>query len=131
MIGTEDECCAPVRSVVTTLDVLECFASAEELGVSENSRLLGVAKSTAYRLLPTLCTRGVAEKNPGYNRYWFDLGLFEFGQIALTPAKLRQTPLPLIEELLETPETASSCRHRTAFRSSFWNAYTGSAACGC
>jgi hypothetical protein len=32
MIGTEDECCAPARSVLTTLDVLECFASAKACG---------------------------------------------------------------------------------------------------
>ena len=40
-----------LKSVGTALDVLECFAADTELGVSDIARRLGIAKSTAHRLL--------------------------------------------------------------------------------
>jgi hypothetical protein len=49
-----------VKSVLAALDVLECFASDDELGVSDIARRLGVAKSTAHRLLTSLRSRGLA-----------------------------------------------------------------------
>ena len=47
-----------LRSVGTALDVLECFAVDSALGVSDVARRLGVAKSTAHRVLTTLAGRG-------------------------------------------------------------------------
>jgi DNA-binding IclR family transcriptional regulator len=88
-----------IRSVLSAMDVLECFATDEELGVTEVARRVGVAKSTAYRLLTTLCCRGFAEKNPDTNQYRLGLHLFELGQIAITRSKLRRAALPLLEEL--------------------------------
>ena len=50
-----------LKSVASALDLLDCFVVDEELGVSEVARRLGVAKSTAHRLLTTLCSRGIIE----------------------------------------------------------------------
>lgn len=88
-----------VQSVLSAIDILDCFARDEELGVSEIGRRLGVSKSTAYRLLATLCCRGLTEKNPETNQYRLGLYMFELGQIALTRVKLRQAALPLLEEV--------------------------------
>lgn len=90
-----------VRSVATALDLLDCFVADEELGVSEAARRLGVAKSTAHRLLTTLCSRGLVEQNPASGRYRLGLHLWELGHIALARVHLRQASFALLEELRE------------------------------
>jgi len=90
-----------VKSVLTALDLLDCFSVAEELGVSDLARRLGVAKSTAHRLLTTLCARGITEKNVETGRYRLGLHLYELGQMAIDRVKLRQEAFPLLEELRE------------------------------
>lgn len=88
-----------VRSVFTAVDVLECLMRDEEIGVSDIARRLGVAKSTAYRLLSTLCARDLAERNPDTGRYRLGMRLFELGQMASDRFPLRRIALPLLEEL--------------------------------
>ncbi len=88
-----------LKSVGTALDVLECFASDEELGVSDIARRLGIAKSTAHRLLTTLCSRGVAEKNHDSGLYRLGLRLYELGQMAQGRNPLRRVALPHLEDV--------------------------------
>jgi DNA-binding IclR family transcriptional regulator len=96
-----------LHSVLAALDLLDCFATSDELGVTEVARRLGVAKSTAHRLLSTLCARGVAERVPGTGQYRLGLHLWELGQLALERVPLRRAALPLLEELrLTTGQTA-------------------------
>jgi DNA-binding IclR family transcriptional regulator len=90
-----------LKSVLHALDLLDCFAVDEELGVSDIARRLGVAKSTAHRLLTTLCARGLTEQNPETGQYRLGLHLFELGQIAINRVRLRQAAFPLLEELRE------------------------------
>ena len=88
-----------VQSVLSALDLLDCFAHEEELGVTQIANRLGVAKSTAHRLLSTLCARGMAEQIPGSSRYRLGLHLYELGQLAQDRVPLRHTALPLLEQL--------------------------------
>lgn len=88
-----------LKSVATALDVLECFAVDDELGVSNIARRLGIAKSTAHRLLTTLCSRGMTEKNPESGLYRLGMHLFELGQLAQARLRLRQLALPMLGEL--------------------------------
>jgi DNA-binding IclR family transcriptional regulator len=88
-----------VQSVYTAVDVLECLMRDEEVGVSDVARRLGVAKSTAHRLLTTLCSRDLAERNPDTGRYRLGMRLFELGQMASDRFPLRRAALPLLEEL--------------------------------
>lgn len=88
-----------VQSVYTAVDVLECLMREEEIGVSDVARRLGVAKSTAHRLLATLCSRDLAERNPDTGRYRLGMRLFELGQMASDRFPLRRAALPLLEEL--------------------------------
>jgi DNA-binding IclR family transcriptional regulator len=85
--------------VTSALDVLDCFLDAEELGVSDIARRLGVAKSTAHRLLTSLSARGLTDKNPESGQYRLGLHLYELGQIAGDRMRLRRTAVPLLEEL--------------------------------
>jgi len=95
-----------LQSVLAALDVLDCFATAEELGVTDVARRLGVAKSTAHRLLSALCARGLAERVPGTGHYRLGLHLWELGQLVQDREPLRHLALPLLEEVrLRTGQT--------------------------
>lgn len=88
-----------LKSVGSTLDVLDCFLTDDELGVSEIARALGVAKSSAHRMLSTLLSRGFVEQNPGTGRYRLGLHIYELGQISVSRSRLRQAALPIMEDL--------------------------------
>lgn len=88
-----------LKSVANTLDVLDCFLDDDELGVSEIARSLGVAKSSAHRMLSTLATRGFVERNPDSGRYRLGLHLYELGQLSISRSRLRQAALPIMEDL--------------------------------
>lgn len=90
-----------VRSVATALDLLDCFLEEEELGVSEAARRLGVAKSTAHRLLSTLTSRGLVEQNPASGKYRLGLHMYELGHLALARQRLRQASRRLLEQVRE------------------------------
>jgi DNA-binding IclR family transcriptional regulator len=93
---------AGLKSVSTALDVLECFAVDGELGVSDIARKLGIAKSTAHRLLTTLCSKGIAEQNPDTGAYRLGLHLYELGQLAQARSIVRHVALPIMTRLAAT-----------------------------
>jgi DNA-binding IclR family transcriptional regulator len=88
-----------LKSVANTLDVLDCFRTDDELGVSEVARSLGVAKSSAHRMLSTLASRGFVERSPATGRYRLGLHLYELGQLSISRSRLRQAALPIMEDL--------------------------------
>ena len=88
-----------LKSVGTALDVLECFAADSELGVSDIARRLGIAKSTAHRLLTTLGSRGMVEQNPDNGQYRLGIHLYELGQLAHARNGLRHAALPVMREV--------------------------------
>lgn len=90
-----------LRSVANALDLLNCFAVDEELGVSEVARRLGIAKSTAHRLLQTLASRNFIEQSEETGKYRLGLHLFELGHLAVSRLRLRQASVNLLEELRE------------------------------
>lgn len=90
---------ATLKSVGAALDLLACFASDTELGVSDLGRRLGVAKSTAHRLLATLRSRGMVEHNPVTGQYRLGLRLLELGNLARDRHPMRQAILPHLVEL--------------------------------
>lgn len=85
--------------MLSALDVLDCFEYDEELGVTEIARRLGVAKSTAHRLLTALCARGFTERVPATSRYRLGLHLYELGQLAQDRLASRHFALPVLEQL--------------------------------
>ncbi len=87
-----------LRSVSIAMDVLECFTGAEQIGASEIGRQLGIAKSTASRMLATLASGGLLERR-GNGRYRLGLRLFEYGQLAADRLLLKEMALPIMAEL--------------------------------
>lgn len=98
-----------LRSVGSALDVLECFATDAELGVSDIARRLGIAKSTAHRLLQTLLSRGFIEQHTGTGQYRLGLHVYELGQLAQARNAYRHAALPILREV------ATTCRHTVNF----------------
>lgn len=88
-----------LKSVGSALDVLECFATDGELGVSDVARRLGVAKSTAHRLLQTLVSRGFVEQDADTGLYRLGIHLFELGQLAQARNELRHAALPIMRHI--------------------------------
>lgn len=96
-----------LHSVTSALDVLDCFTTSEDLGVTDVARRLGVAKSTAHRLLSTLSSRGMVERVAATGHYRLGLHLWELGQLVQDREPLRHLALPLLEEVrLRTRQTA-------------------------
>lgn len=90
---------AALKSVASALDVLECFATDGDLGVSDIARRLGVAKSTAHRILSTLTSRGFVEKDPDTGLYRLGLHIFELGQLAQARNVIRHAALPTLRQV--------------------------------
>ena len=88
-----------LKSVGSALDVLECFATDGELGVSDIARRLGVAKSTAHRLLQTLASRGFVEQVVHSGQYRLGMHVYELGALALARNELRHAALPILRQV--------------------------------
>lgn len=88
-----------LQSVTTALDVLDCFLTTPEVGVSEIARRLGIAKSSAHRLLTTLAARQVVEKNPDTGQYRLGVHLFALGHLAQSRMSLSSLALPEMQRM--------------------------------
>ena len=98
---------AHVQSVTTALDMLDCLAAEPELGVAELGRRLGIAKSTAHRLLTTMCAKGYVQRVSEGRGYRLGMRLHELGEVVASRSQLRDQALPLLESLRsQTGETA-------------------------
>jgi hypothetical protein len=88
----------PLRSVSIAMGVLGCFEHEAELGATRVAAELGVAKSTASRMLAALASSGMLERSRS-GRYRLGLRLFEIGQLAVDRLMLRELALPVLGEL--------------------------------
>ncbi len=95
----QPDCRGGLQSVLAALDLLDCFSQREEFGVSELARSIGVAKSTAHRLLTTLCARGFAERDEESGRYRLGLHLYELGHLAVSRSDIRNAALPILQDM--------------------------------
>lgn len=93
-------------SVTTALRLLKAFGPAERsLGVSDLARRLGIAKSTAHRLLNLLAAEGFARRTPD-GRYGLGFALWDLGSRVVAGLDLRQIAHPTLERLRnQTQET--------------------------
>ncbi len=96
---SELDCAGGLQSVLAALDLLTCFEDHEEFGVSELARHIGVAKSTAHRLLTSLCARGFAERDAVTGRYRLGLHVYELGHLTVSRNDIRTAALPLLQDL--------------------------------
>lgn len=102
---------APINGaqvVDRVVDILEAFARAEsDLGVSDVSRLVGLKKATAHRLIAALRRRGLVTQDPLTRRYRLGLKLWELGTLATAQVDWIDRAKPYLEQLTrETGETS-------------------------
>jgi DNA-binding IclR family transcriptional regulator len=94
-------------SVDHALALLETFSrEAPDMGVTELSARLRLAKSTISRLLATPAARGYVRRNPATGKYRLGLKPFEIGAVAASQLNVREAALPFLERLRDaTRET--------------------------
>jgi IclR family acetate operon transcriptional repressor len=97
----------PISSVENALRLLVILRDREEIRVSEASAELGVAPSTASRLLAMLHSYGLVEQAPRGRGYRVGPVLAEIGLSSLRQVDVRQHIRPFLERLVaELGETA-------------------------
>src|SRR5947209_3310535 len=97
-----------VASVARALSLLEELRDSERgLGVNELARRIGVNASTASRLLATLETAGMVQRD-GQGPYRLGLGLVSLADRALARLDVQALSRPVLVELMEqSGETAT------------------------
>jgi IclR family KDG regulon transcriptional repressor len=98
--GVSAETHAGLRSVSIAASVLDCFAAHRELGATQVARELGVAKSTACRMLSALADGGLLDRAAG-GRYRLSLRMFELGVLAAERMPVRDVARPVLMDLQE------------------------------
>jgi IclR family KDG regulon transcriptional repressor len=71
-----------LSSVGTAIQLLKAFSEEQvDIGISELSRRLGVAKSTVHRLAATLAAEGLLEQDRETEKYRLGIALFRLGAL--------------------------------------------------
>lgn len=100
----------PIESVDNALRLLLSLLDRPTMTVSDGSELLGVAPSTAHRLLAMLQYRGFVGQDPATRQYRAGPVLLKLGLTAVRDIDLRRTSRPVLERLsLDVDETVNLC----------------------
>ncbi len=98
----------PVRSVGKALEILLMLRDREAIGVSEAGRELGIARSTAHRLLGMLEHYEFAQRDRGSRAYRAGPALVSLGLAAVVRMDIRRQARPHMERLArEVEETVT------------------------
>src|SRR5919107_274434 len=90
---------AAVQSVDRALSVLEILATHGEAGVTEVAAELGVHKSTAFRLVAVLESRGFVEQLADRGKYRLGFGIVRLAGAAAVQLDITQGGPPICEAL--------------------------------
>lgn len=96
-----------LSSVGSAIQLLKAFSEERvDLGISELSRRLGVAKSTVHRLAATLAAEGLLEQDRETEKYRLGIALFRLGALVRRRMDISSQGRPYLYELREkTKET--------------------------
>lgn len=96
-----------ITSVHKAIRILREFSQNEpELGISQLSRRLGMAKSTVSRLVQILCDENMVVQNAETRKYHLSLAAFEIGSVVYHEMELCQIALPLLKKMLSGIQAA-------------------------
>ena len=90
-----------IQTVSNALRVLAAFRDADEIGVAELSRRLGLHKNNVFRLLATLEEEGYIEQSEATERYRLGLASLELGQSFSRSRTLLAQARPILAQLCE------------------------------
>jgi DNA-binding IclR family transcriptional regulator len=100
-----------IQSVDRAIDVLEYLAERDDVAVTDLATALGVHKSTAFRLLAALETRGLVEQVSERGRYRLGFGLVRLAGAAASRLDLVEQSRPVTRRLAaEVGETVNVAR---------------------
>lgn len=91
----------PIESVDNALQLLLAVHERGSISVADGSKLLGVARSTAHRLLAMLQYRGMVQQDPVLKTYLPGPVLVEMGITAVRHIDIRGQVVPRLESLVE------------------------------
>jgi DNA-binding IclR family transcriptional regulator len=91
----------PIASVDSALKILLMFRGQRALRLTDAARTLGVAHSTAHRLLAMLHHHGFILRDPASRRYFPGPSLVEIGLSAIGTIDLRNHARPFLERIAE------------------------------
>ena len=91
-----------VHSVHRAISVLQVLARLGPTGVTEIAAELSVHKSTVFRLLATLESRGLVEQNSARGRYQLGYGVVQLAAGAAKKHDLSLISRPICQELAQT-----------------------------
>lgn len=98
----------PIESVARALEILLLLRDRATIGVTEASRQLSVARSTAHRLLGMLEHYGFAQRDTGSRAYRPGPALISLGLSAVLNLDIRRRAQPHMEKLaLQLQETVN------------------------
>ncbi len=87
-----------VPNLVKACELLKILADRPNgISAAEVEDLVQIPRTTAFRILKTLCSQGMVEKRK--TNFFAGPGLFEIGLHALSKSDLRQLAVPLLQEL--------------------------------
>lgn len=91
----------PIGSVDNALRLLLEFREKPEIRLSQAAALLGVANSTAHRLLAMLAFHGFVRQDPGSKAYVAGPALADVGLSVVRRMNIREVARPILEEVVE------------------------------
>ncbi|WP_017727518.1 IclR family transcriptional regulator [Halalkalibacterium ligniniphilum] len=92
-----------LSSVHNAIRILKEFSpDNKELGITQLSHELNLAKSTVFRLMNTLCETNLVQKNPKTQKYRLGIGAFELGFLFYHTTEIRHVSNPIMERLVES-----------------------------
>lgn len=98
-----------VQSIERAIDIMESFSAEEPgLGVVELSRRVNLPKSTVFRLLTTLESRGFIAQNSETGLYHLGVGLIPLANSVFVYSDLRRIARPHLRGLAKTLEETTS-----------------------
>lgn len=97
-----------IGSLTKGLIIMETLLKRDKMGVTEFSKVLGVNKSSAYRLLSTLEERGFVEQESASGKYKLGMKMAQFRTKVLDGMELRDISQPFLKRLTERTNEASS-----------------------
>ena len=111
MVGKDTAATAnyQVRALERAIDILDAFGlDTPALTLTEIAARVGLAKSTASRLLAVLEGRGWLERSPDTDRYRIGVRAFAFGQVYIQTTTLDAEAQPFLQRLArECGQTAN------------------------
>jgi len=108
MSNTAESGAGTVQSVDRAVTILEVLARYGEMGVTEVAAELGVHKSTAFRLMSTLESRGLVEQTGERGKYQLGVGLLRLAGATTARLDVVQEARPICKALAaSTGETVN------------------------